>query len=139
MDNLSFKTDVNNFPKQLKIVIGLKLFGSSTSPLFLYIGFIFPRSQLSGIIPVLKIILNNFTYIFIILLAVDFMYSLIIRSSPLALLFLSFFIHFNISSAVITSLIISFDSFCTLVSSCSFCCVFPFSSLLVVSFNSLKK
>jgi cell division protein FtsL len=52
---------VNNLPRQLRIVIGRKLFGSSGLPLFLYIGFILPTSQMSGITPELKIALNIFS------------------------------------------------------------------------------
>jgi hypothetical protein len=43
---------VNNLPRQLMIVIGRKFFGSSGLPLFLYIGFILPTSQISGISPI---------------------------------------------------------------------------------------
>jgi hypothetical protein len=59
--NLSFNIAVNNLPRQLRIVIGRKFFGSSGLPLFLYIGFILPTSQMSGITPELKIALNIFS------------------------------------------------------------------------------
>jgi hypothetical protein len=59
--NLVFKREVNNLPKQLIIVIDLKLLGSSLSPLFLYNGVIFPDNQSSGIQPLPNIILNSFT------------------------------------------------------------------------------
>jgi hypothetical protein len=42
---------VHRLPRQLRIVIGRKFFGSSGLPLFLYIGFILPTSQMSGITP----------------------------------------------------------------------------------------
>jgi hypothetical protein len=42
-------------------VIGLKLIGSSLSPLFLYNGIILPDNQSSGIQPLSNIILNSFT------------------------------------------------------------------------------
>ena len=57
--NLLFITNVHNLPKQLKIVIGRKFLGSIVVPLFLYNGTMLPASQVSGIIPDLKIILNR--------------------------------------------------------------------------------
>jgi hypothetical protein len=44
-----------NLPGQLRIIIGRKFFGSSGLPLFLYISFILPTSQMSGITPELNI------------------------------------------------------------------------------------
>ena len=50
-----FKRDVNNLPRQLIIVIGLKLLGSSFSSLFLCNGIIVPDNQSSGIQPLSNI------------------------------------------------------------------------------------
>ena len=48
---LSFKIAVKSFPRQLRIVIGLQLFGFNGSPMFLKIGYMFQISRRSGIIP----------------------------------------------------------------------------------------
>ena len=79
--------EVNNLPKQLKIVIGLKFSGLFESPLFLYVGRVAPSSQESGNIPELKIKLKNATYNGIISCAVALIYSFIIPSVEHDLLF----------------------------------------------------
>jgi hypothetical protein len=63
--SLSFNIDVKSLPRQLDMVIGRKLFGSYLFPLFLNIGLMLPINHISGIIPVSKITLNNFSYMLI--------------------------------------------------------------------------
>ena len=89
--------EVNNLPKQLKIVIGLLFSGLFESPLFLYRGRISPSSQESGNTPELKIKLKKATYNGIISCAVALIYSFIIPSFEHALLFFKELIQFKIS------------------------------------------
>ena len=61
--NLLFRAAVNVLLRQELSVIPLYEAGSNLEPLFLYIGIIIPSVQLSGILPLSKITLNNKTYI----------------------------------------------------------------------------
>jgi hypothetical protein len=69
---------VKSLPRQLDMVIGRKLFGSYLFPLFLNIGLMLPINHISGIIPVSKITLNNFSYMLINWVAVALIYSFVI-------------------------------------------------------------
>jgi hypothetical protein len=60
------------------MVIGRKLFGSYLFPLFLNIGLMLPINHISGIIHVLNITLNNFSYMLINWVAVALIYSFVI-------------------------------------------------------------
>ena len=98
-----------------------------------------PSSQLLGTIPEENIILKSFSYNGSKSCIVDFIYSFFTWSSPIALLFLSRFTHFLISSCDIFSLSLWFSSVTSIFSN-SFCNKFCASSLTFGGlFNSLKK
>ena len=67
------------------MVIGRKIFGSVSVPLFLYYGTMLPASQVSEIIPELKIRLNRSTHNDKNTSEDDFMNSFLTISSPDAL------------------------------------------------------
>ena len=69
---------MKSLPRQLDMVIGRKLFGSYLFPLFLNIGLMLPINHISGIIPVSKIALNNFSYMLINWVAVALIYLFVI-------------------------------------------------------------